>query len=98
MGRGFSPIWTELRGLFPKKIRAYPPPSALFRIAIVPSEDISDELLAEDVMDTIDRNLHVNVDDVDVSVVNGRVTLTGAVPSVIDVTDNLIIREPALAA
>lgn len=84
------------------------------KIAIVPGEDVSDELIAEDVMDAIDRNLHVNVDDVDVSVLNGRVTLTGAVPSasakigaynaarytagVIDVTDNLIIREPALAA
>lgn len=83
------------------------------KIAIVPSEKISDELIAEDVMDALDRNLHVNVDDVDVSVLNGKVTLTGAVPSasakvgaynaarytagVVDVTDNLTVREPVLA-
>lgn len=83
------------------------------KIAIVTTQNITDELIAEDVMDAIERDVRVSVDSVDVTVTNGEVTLTGTVPSttarnaaysaalyttgVINVDNNIIVREPALA-
>jgi len=80
------------------------------KLAIVPTESITDEMIAEDVVDAIERNLRVSADDVDVTVMNGRVTLEGSVANaaakvaaynsarytagVTDVQDNIIIREP----
>lgn len=83
------------------------------KLAIVPTESITDEMIAEDVVDAIERNLRVSADDVDITVMNGRVTLEGSVPNaaakaaaynsalytagVTDVQDNIIIREPMMA-
>ncbi|MDX1688570.1 MAG: BON domain-containing protein [Candidatus Promineifilaceae bacterium] len=83
------------------------------KLAIVPTESISDEMIAEDVVDAIERNLRVSADDVDVTVMNGRVTLEGTVPTaaakvaaynsalytagVKDVQDNIIVREPVMS-
>ena len=80
------------------------------KLAIVPTESISDEMIAEDVVDAIERNLRVSADDVDVTVMNARVTLEGTVPTaaakiaaynsalytagVKDVQDNIMVREP----
>lgn len=80
------------------------------KIAIVPTEDIADELIAEDVVNAIERNLRVSVDDVDVTVRDGMVTLQGTVSTVdaraaaynsalytagvVDVENRLLVREP----
>lgn len=80
------------------------------KIAIVPTEEIGDEIIAQDVVDAIDRNVSVRANDVDVTVEDGRVILQGAVPSydarlaahnsalyttgVTDVEDRLLVREP----
>lgn len=82
------------------------------KLAIVPTESISDEMIAKDVVDAIERNLRVSADDVDVTVMNGKVTLEGTVPNaaakvaaynsalytagVTDVQDNIIVREPMM--
>ncbi len=50
-------------------------------IAVVPTESIVDKAIAEDITSALDRNLNVDVDDVNVRVKNGEVTLTGTVPS-----------------
>lgn len=50
-------------------------------IAVVPTETVVDEDIAEDVTAALERNVNVNVDDVTVKVKNGKVTLTGTVPS-----------------
>ncbi len=51
------------------------------KIAVVPTQSMADENLAETIIHALDRNIYVNVDDVDVTVENGTVTLTGAVPT-----------------
>jgi osmotically-inducible protein OsmY len=51
------------------------------KIAVVPTESILDETIAEDIVAAIDRNIHVNVDNITVEVDNGTVTLRGEVPS-----------------
>jgi len=53
------------------------------KIAVVPTKSLLDEGIAENILDSIDRNVNINVDDVTVSVENGNVTLTGTVPSFI---------------
>ncbi len=50
------------------------------KLAIVPLERISDELIAEDVVNALERDVRVNAEDVEVEVVDGIVTLTGSVP------------------
>lgn len=83
------------------------------KIAIVPTKSITDELIAEDVIDALERNVRVSVDSVDVTVSDGKVTLEGTVPTttarnaafnsalyttgVLDVDNNLIVRTPVLA-
>jgi len=52
------------------------------KIAVVPTENILDESIAEDIVEAIDRNIHVNVDNVTVSVDQGTVTLNGDVPTI----------------
>jgi osmotically-inducible protein OsmY len=52
------------------------------KIAVVPTGNILDETIAEDIVKAIDRNIHVNVDNVTVSVDRGTVTLTGDVPTI----------------
>ncbi len=55
--------------------------SVVNKLAVVPSEDISDKIIGEDIMEGLDRNVMVNVEDVNVEVENGIVTLNGQVPS-----------------
>lgn len=77
------------------------------QLAIVPTEKVSDELIAQDIVSALKRNAYVSVEDVDVKVENGVVTLLGNVPNrlaeraaynsalfttgVRDVRDNLVI-------
>lgn len=51
------------------------------KLAVVPSEDKTDEDIAKNVMDAIERNMNIDIDDVEVTVNNARVTLTGEVDS-----------------
>ena len=51
------------------------------KIAVVPTESITDERIAEDVVNAVDRDIRVYADDVDVKVEGGQVTLTGSVPT-----------------
>jgi osmotically-inducible protein OsmY len=51
------------------------------KLTVVPTENVADEAIAEDVVGALDRNANVSVDDVDVTVRNGIVTLNGTVPS-----------------
>jgi osmotically-inducible protein OsmY len=77
------------------------------KLSVVPTESITDESIAENVVDAIDRDVRVRVEDINVEVEMGEVTLTGNVPSwsaktaayssalytngVIDVVDKLIV-------
>ncbi len=81
-------------------------------LTVVPTHTISDKAIAEEVAGAIERNRNVDLEDVDVEVEDGVVTLTGSVPNwaarmaavnaaeftqgVIDVIDNLSIRAPIL--
>lgn len=51
-------------------------------LAVVPTADISDEIIAEDIIDALTRNALVDTDKVDVTVSFGVVTLSGTVPTV----------------
>lgn len=51
------------------------------KIAVVPTQTVADENLAEMIINALDRNVDVNVDDINVTVENGTVALNGAVPS-----------------
>jgi osmotically-inducible protein OsmY len=51
------------------------------KLAVVPTQTIADESLAETIVNALDQNVNVNVDDVHVRVENGKVALTGAVPN-----------------
>ncbi|MFO7963120.1 MAG: BON domain-containing protein [Desulfobacterales bacterium] len=50
-------------------------------LAVVPTDDIVDISIAEDIVDTLESRSAVDADDVNVRVRNGAVTLTGSVPS-----------------
>jgi osmotically-inducible protein OsmY len=76
-------------------------------IAVVPTRDVVDEVIARDIEQAIARNSNADVDNVDVTVENGNVTLAGTVADwvardavyqaaintmgVKDVTDRLIV-------
>ncbi|HEU0291183.1 MAG TPA: BON domain-containing protein [Anaerolineales bacterium] len=51
------------------------------KIAVVPTQTIVDEKLAENIVNALDRNISVDVDDINVTVDKGTVTLTGSVPT-----------------
>lgn len=51
------------------------------KITVVPTKKIVDEAIAEDIVNALDRNVNVNVDDINVKVENGDVTLSGTVPN-----------------
>lgn len=53
--------------------------SIVNKLAVVPTEEVVDEDIAENVEEALDRNIMVSVDDVTVKVKNGEVTLTGDV-------------------
>lgn len=77
------------------------------KITVVPTEKVTDEVIAKDVIKAIDRSFSVDVNDVDVKVENGIVTLSGLVPDratqlvalacaentfgVLDVEDRLVV-------
>lgn len=77
------------------------------KIAVVPTESIIDKDIAKDIVNSIDRNLNVSIDDVNIKVKDGVVSISGSVPNwnaydaamdavrftagVIDIDDNLII-------
>jgi osmotically-inducible protein OsmY len=50
-------------------------------LAVVPSDDIVDKVVAEDIVDSLETRAAVDADDVNVRVRDGEVTLTGTVPS-----------------
>jgi len=50
-------------------------------LAVVPTKDIVDQIIAADIMAAYDRNVFVDADSVDVKVEKGKVTLSGTVPS-----------------
>jgi osmotically-inducible protein OsmY len=76
-------------------------------LSIVPSEQFSDEVIADSIMNSLERSGAVNAEDIDVRVEKGIVTLSGSIPDhmsreivlksaeytagVIDVIDNLVI-------
>lgn len=51
------------------------------KLAVVPSEDEEDEVIAESIVNALTRNVDVNSEDVEVKVKNGEVTLRGTVSS-----------------
>ncbi len=51
------------------------------KLAVVPTEKVSDEIVGDRVMDRIENNTLANMDDVDATVRNGEVTLSGELPS-----------------
>jgi osmotically-inducible protein OsmY len=57
--------------------------SIINKIAVIPTGDLIDENIAKDIIAAIDRNVSLDVEDVNVEVERGRVTLTGTVPSLI---------------
>lgn len=51
------------------------------KLTVVPTKDISDEMIAESLVNALKRNPTINADAVEVRVANGVVRLTGAVPN-----------------
>jgi osmotically-inducible protein OsmY len=51
------------------------------RLAVVPSESVVDDIVGEDISKALDRSYAVDVDDVDVRVKDGIVTLSGKLPN-----------------
>lgn len=49
------------------------------KLAVVPTKDVSDERIAESIVEALKRNPKINEDAVEVTVANAVVTLTGAV-------------------
>lgn len=50
------------------------------KLATVPTKDVSDEIIAETVVDALKRNPSINADAIEVTVTNAVVKLAGAVP------------------
>ncbi len=83
--------WVTLEGtvdVFWKKVRAEDLAYSMRgvvgvtnKIAVVPTQTLADESLAENIISALDRNINVNVDDINVTVEKGVVSLTGAVSS-----------------
>jgi osmotically-inducible protein OsmY len=79
-------------------------------LTVVPTQSINDELIANDIRAVIDRRIDIDIEDVDIKVEDGVVTLTGTVPTwtarsaameaasytigVTAVIDNLIVTAP----
>ena len=51
------------------------------KLAIVPTHDLEDEVIAEDIVGALDRDVLVDADDVTVAVSEGVAQLTGKVPT-----------------
>lgn len=50
-------------------------------LGVVPTEKISDEIIARQVINAIRRNTNAHIDEITITINNGEVTLTGTVPS-----------------
>ncbi len=50
-------------------------------LTVVPTETVTDQVIATSIMNAIDRSYAVNVEDVDVKVKDGIVTLSGKLPT-----------------
>ena len=50
-------------------------------LTVVPTEKYEDKAIADDIASALERNSLVDLDLIDVEVQNGRITLTGAVPT-----------------
>jgi osmotically-inducible protein OsmY len=50
-------------------------------LAVVPTDNVVDKSIAQDIIDSLENRASVNADDVNVRVTDGYVTLTGFVPS-----------------
>jgi len=50
-------------------------------IAVVPSQQVRDETIAADIVAALERSASVTADDVTVRVTDGKVTLSGTVPT-----------------
>lgn len=50
-------------------------------LAVVPSETVDDQIIADDIITALDRNAMIDAGDIDVKAENGVVTFTGTVPS-----------------
>ncbi len=109
--------WITLKGTVPsywQKVKAedialgkYGVRGVTNELAVVPTESYTDERIADNVVNAIERSAYVDAADVDVKVSNSVVTLTGTVPDrralraatsaarytpgVIDVINNLVI-------
>jgi osmotically-inducible protein OsmY len=83
--------WVTLEGsveAFWKKVRAEDIASDVTgvlgvtnKLSVVPTKDVVDEAIADDIVDALDRNTDINIEDIDVEVENGMVTLSGIVPT-----------------
>ncbi len=51
------------------------------KIAVVPTQSRTDEEIARDIMSSLDRDISADIENIDISVENGRVTLSGVVSS-----------------
>ncbi|MEA2071699.1 MAG: BON domain-containing protein [Asgard group archaeon] len=77
------------------------------KLSVVPTDSILDKVIAEDIVEALDRNLLINAEDIDVKVKDGKATLTCSVNNwsqyravlntaertagVVDIDDNVII-------
>ncbi|MBD3187442.1 BON domain-containing protein [Candidatus Bathyarchaeota archaeon] len=50
-------------------------------ISIAPTDNLVDEVIAEGIVNAMDRNVDVDAEDIDVKVEQGKVTLGGSIPS-----------------
>lgn len=82
--------------------------NVLNKLSVVPTERISDQVIADDITAAITRNFRVSIKNINVKVENGVVTLSGEVSDfdaynsalniarstkgVIDIVDNLVIK------
>lgn len=51
------------------------------KLAVAPTESFIDKDIAQDIENAIDRNIDLNAEDITVKVEDGKVTLTGTVPT-----------------
>lgn len=83
--------WVTLRGTvdtYWKKLRAAEKSSAIRgvhgmtnELAVVPTRSVTDQVLAEGIVEAVERDIRVNVDGITVVVEEGGVTLSGIVPT-----------------
>ena len=48
-------------------------------LTVVPTKDILDEMIAQDIVNALNRNFSINAETIDVKTANGRVALSGIV-------------------